>query len=84
MQMGGGGVCVTFLGKKRYEGVRFNVISITRVWVGVKIPGKKRYVPLEWPLIQKLYKLWRCDRIMIMTDQLSQIKLVVLFEVLKL
>ena len=40
---------VSFPGKKRYEGVRFNVISITRGWVGVKFPGKKRYVTLEWP-----------------------------------
>ena len=30
----GGGV--SFPGKKRYKGVRFNVISVTRVWVGVK------------------------------------------------
>ena len=35
---------------KRYECVRFNVnISVTRGWVGVKFPGKKRYVTLEWP-----------------------------------
>ena len=40
---------VSFPGKKRYEGVRFNVISVTRGWVGVKFPGKKRYVTLEWP-----------------------------------
>ena len=39
-----------FLEKKRYEGVRFNVISVTRGWVGVNVPGKKRYVTLEWPL----------------------------------
>ena len=26
--------------KKRYEGVMFNVISVTRVWVGVQFPGK--------------------------------------------
>ena len=45
--MGVGGV--SFPGKKRYEGVRFNIISITRGWVGVKFPGKKRYVTLEWP-----------------------------------
>ena len=32
---GGGGVC-DFLGKKRYEGVMFNVISVTRGWVGVQ------------------------------------------------
>ena len=42
-----GWVGVNFPGKKRYEGVRFNV---TRGWVGVKFPGKKRYVTLEWPL----------------------------------
>ena len=41
---------VSFPGKKRYEGVRFNVICVTRGWVGVKFPGKKRYVTLEWPL----------------------------------
>ena len=39
--IGGGGV--TFPGKKRYEDVRFNVISVTRGWVGVKFPGKNRY-----------------------------------------
>ena len=49
-QMGGGGcVCVRFSGKKRYEGVRFNVISVTRGWVGIQFPGKKCYVTLEWP-----------------------------------
>ena len=45
---GGGGV--TFSGKKRYEGVRYNVISATRGWVGVQFCGKKHYVTLEWPL----------------------------------
>ena len=43
----GGGVC-QLSQKKRYEGVRFNVISITRGWVGVKFPRKKCYVTLEW------------------------------------
>ena len=46
----GGGV--QFSGKKRYEGVRFNVISATRRWVGgggVQFPEKKIYVTLEWP-----------------------------------
>ena len=42
---------VNFPGKKRYKGVRFNVISVTMGWVGVKFPGKKRYVTLEWPLV---------------------------------
>ena len=37
----GGGGGVRFSGKKRYEGVQFNVISVTRGWVGVKFPGKK-------------------------------------------
>ena len=46
--MGGGGV--SFSGKKHYEGVRFNVISIMRGWVWVKFPAKKRYITLEWPL----------------------------------
>ena len=38
---GGGGGCVSdILEKKRYEGVRFNVISVTRRWVGVQFPEK--------------------------------------------
>ena len=45
---GGGGV--NFSGKKRNEGVRFNLISVTWGWMGVQFPGKKRYVTLEWPL----------------------------------
>ena len=40
MWVGGGGV--KFSGKKRYEGVRFNVIGIARGWVGVQFLGKKR------------------------------------------
>ena len=31
---------VRFSGKKRYEGVMFNVISVTRGWVGVQFPEK--------------------------------------------
>ena len=50
--MGVGGV--KFSGKKRYEGVRFNVISVTRGWV--QFPGKKRYVTLEWPLMDAVRK----------------------------
>ena len=38
MQMGVGGV--NFSRKTRYEGVRFNVISITRGWVGSNFPEK--------------------------------------------
>ena len=37
---GGGGV--KFSRKKRYEGVGFNVISVTMGWVGVQFPEKKR------------------------------------------
>ena len=44
---GGWGGGVNFSRKKRYEGVRFKVISVTR---GVQFPGKKHYVTLEWPL----------------------------------
>ena len=47
MQMEVGGVI--FSGEKRYEGVRFNVISFTRGWVGGPISRKKRYITLEWP-----------------------------------
>ena len=36
----GGGGGVSFSGKKRYEGVMFNVISVTRGWVGVQFPEK--------------------------------------------
>ena len=45
----GGGWVSGFPKKKRYEGVRFNVINVTRVWVGVKFLGKKPYVTLELP-----------------------------------
>ena len=42
---------ISFPGKKRYEGVRFNVISITRGWMGVKFPGKKRYDGVRFNVI---------------------------------
>ena len=42
----GGGGLSNFQGKKCYDGVRFNVISDTRAWVGVKFLEKKRYVTL--------------------------------------
>ena len=42
---------VSFPGKKRYEGVRFNGISVTRGWVGVKFLGKKALSNTQWPLI---------------------------------
>ena len=41
---------VKFSGNKRYKGVRCNIISVMRGWVGVQFPEKKRYVSLEWPL----------------------------------
>ena len=46
MQWGVAGVSA-FPGKKHYEGVRFNVVSVTRGWVGVKFPGN--CVTLECP-----------------------------------
>ena len=49
LRNGGGGGGVTFSAKKRYDGLRFNDISITRGWVGVKFPEKKHYITLEWP-----------------------------------
>ena len=36
-----------FTGKKRYRGVRVNVINVTRGWMGVQCPGK--YITLERP-----------------------------------
>ena len=45
----GGARVSDFPEKKRYEDVRFKVISVTRGWVGIKFPEKKRYVTLEWP-----------------------------------
>ena len=45
----GGGRVSDFDKKKRYEDIQFNIISLTRGWVGVKCPEKKRYVTLEWP-----------------------------------
>ena len=46
---------VQFVQKKRYEveGVWFNIISVTMGWVGVQIPGKIRYVTLEWSLTSR-------------------------------
>ena len=41
-----------FTEKKCYQGVWFNIISVTRGWVGgwvSNIQGKKRYVILECP-----------------------------------
>ena len=31
-----------------------NSVSVTRGWVGVQFPGKKRFVTLEWPLTTNL------------------------------
>ena len=35
----GGGGCLIFW-EKRYEGLMFNVISVTKGWVGVQFPEK--------------------------------------------
>ena len=45
----GVGGCQIFRKKVLRRG--FNVISVTRGWVVVQFPEKKRYVTLEWPLI---------------------------------
>ena len=44
-----------FPGKKLYEGERYNVISVTRGWVGVKFPEKKCYVIIEWSLCVEIH-----------------------------
>ena len=52
--MGDGGVKLS--GEKLYEGIRFNVISVTRGCVGVQFPGKKHfYITLEWPLCSYMF-----------------------------
>ena len=40
----GGWVGVNFSGKKHYEGVRCNDISVTRGWVGVQFPEEEKSV----------------------------------------
>ena len=57
---GSGGV--RFPRKNRYEGVRFNVISITRWWVGVKFPEKKRYVRMSPKRGEEGLQLLHSDR----------------------
>ena len=39
----GGGGGVRFSGKKRYEGVMFNVISVTRGWVYEGVGGGSNF-----------------------------------------
>ena len=51
------GVGVYFPGKKRYEGVRFNVIYVTRGWVGIHFFGKKHYVTLKCLLKREIRML---------------------------
>ena len=50
----GGGRVSGFLEKTRYEDVRFNIISVTRGWVGVEFSEKKHYVTLEWLLMMMI------------------------------
>ena len=45
------GADVRLPGKKHHLGVRCNVIRVARGCVGVKYPGRKCYVTLEWPHI---------------------------------
>ena len=35
------------------------LFSVTRGWVGVKFPGKKRYVTLEWPSLNAAMAILR-------------------------
>ena len=37
---------IRFPGKKCYKGIRFNFISVSRGWVGVKFPRKRHFVTL--------------------------------------
>ena len=46
---GGGGVS-EFPEKSVTKVQGSTLFSVTRGWVGVQFPGKKRYVTLEWPL----------------------------------
>ena len=48
----GGGMVSDFPEKMGYEHAWFNVISVTRGWVGVKFPEKKHYVTLEWAYVR--------------------------------
>ena len=65
MQMGVGGGGVKFSGKKRYESVRFNVISVMRGGWGSNFQEKKCYVTLEWPLKEKESLAQHCGTWMI-------------------
>ena len=42
----------------RYEGVQFNVSSVTRGWAGVNFHETKRYATLEWPLDNYTHMAW--------------------------
>ena len=42
------------------------VIIITRGWVGVKFPGKKRCVTLEWPLCSITYIITQVNLVSMM------------------
>ena len=49
----GGGGGVLFSGKKRYEGVMFNVIIVTRGWVGSNSQEKSVTQHLNGPMVEK-------------------------------
>ena len=51
---GGCGWGVIFPGRKHYEGVRFNIISVMMGVCGCHVSRKKHYATLEWPLISRL------------------------------
>ena len=43
VRVGGGVGGCQISNEKRYEDVRFNVSSVTRGWLGIEFPEKKRY-----------------------------------------
>ena len=46
----GGGSVSDFSEKSVTKICGSTLFSVSRGWVGVEFPGKKRYVTLEWPL----------------------------------
>ena len=60
----GGGRVSAFLKKSitKMYGSSLLALRLTREWVGVDFPEKKRYVTFEWPLSEKLtHKVTDCE-----------------------
>ena len=58
MQRGGGWVGVSDFPEKA---LCFNIISITRGWVGITFPANKHYVTFEWPVIHIVCRRLQMD-----------------------